>query len=762
MITNFIQLDFNKENDLKVPSVQYDSGSRFVKIKLQQNKVPFEINGYRVTVVANKVDGTEIMNDCTILDGANGLVQFEITEQFNAVEGVVDCQLKLFKGKTLLTSMPFSINVVKSVSTKEIVSSNELKTLVNALGEVQNIDNRFAQTNNQISELANKGTTVEVLERVTKEEIDRQIADGTIANLTIADNSIENNKYKDKSISVEKTDFISLGKNILNLKQNFTQGARVRQTSGEVVIDSPTTVVTDFIKVDSNNRTLCINSAFTGLTNVQCAGYDSNYSFVAGGVTVNDRVLTTINKVSFIRLTIPSVTLSNATLCYGSEPTDEKYKLISDVLEVNKSKVSDIANQCENSTYSNFSFLDINKDYKNLMIDSNKKEKWSLGNCTISDTNGYFTINGSGECNIEFICNIEDLKDAYTMSFALQNSVNVKSINPIMRAYKKSGGYTNIYYNSTPEVNVADISDIFKTYAFKNNVSVPSDTYEIRFRFIVSFDSAGGSLDFTNAMIIPNSISKDVIDFVGGFWNDDLITVSKSLYSAESEFSKKSLYSETSNYINTNYDNKIMDTLGDSITARGEYQKYIKQKIKFKEVLNHGIGTTTIAGTHTNAMWKNHRIDSLDKNADVILFTGGTNDWQTSIPLGDFNSTDAETNFYGGCRVTIEKLLNKYPTKRIIVATPIWGISPICSDGIHNTHNLTIFDYANALKEVAESYCIPVVDLTKNWGVNNINKDNYFGDVSATVSGDYIHPNVKGHKRIAELIIGKLKEIESI
>lgn len=156
MITNFIQLDFNKENDLKVPSVQYDSGSRFVKIKLQQNKVPFEINGYRVTVVANKVDGTEIMNDCTILDGANGLVEFEITEQFNAVEGVVDCQLKLFKDEILLTSMPFSISVVKSVSTKEIVSSNELKTLVNALGEVQNIDNRFAQTNAQLSRLENQ------------------------------------------------------------------------------------------------------------------------------------------------------------------------------------------------------------------------------------------------------------------------------------------------------------------------------------------------------------------------------------------------------------------------------------------------------------------------------------------------------------------------------------------------------------------------------------------------------------------------------
>ncbi len=182
MITNFIQLDFNKENDLKVPSVQYDSGSRFVKIKLQRNKSPFEIDGYRVTVVANKVDGTEIMNDCTILDGVNGVVQFEITEQFNAVEGVVDCQLKLFKGKTLLTSMPFSINVVKSVSTKEIVSSNELKTLVNALGEVQDIDNRFAQTNAQLSQIKSVKVTAEYLGMIPNTDITQRLKEVLEAN----------------------------------------------------------------------------------------------------------------------------------------------------------------------------------------------------------------------------------------------------------------------------------------------------------------------------------------------------------------------------------------------------------------------------------------------------------------------------------------------------------------------------------------------------------------------------------------------------
>lgn len=216
MITNCIHLDFNKENDLKVPSVQYDSGSRFVKIKLQRNKSPFEIDGYRVTVVANKVDGTEIMNDCTILDGVNGIVQFEITEQFNAVEGVVDCQLKLFKGETLLTSMPFSINVVKSVSTKEIVSSNELKTLVNALGEVQDIDNRFAQTNAQLSQKLDKNGIVTMANM--GQDVKEAMTGGSVA--VVGKNSVSDINLIHNSISPEKMMFINEGRNKLDMSRS--------------------------------------------------------------------------------------------------------------------------------------------------------------------------------------------------------------------------------------------------------------------------------------------------------------------------------------------------------------------------------------------------------------------------------------------------------------------------------------------------------------------------------------------------------------
>lgn len=65
-------------------------------------------------------------------------------------------------------------------------------------GGTKKLDKKLTEINEQLEHIANKGTTVEVLERVTKEEINRQIEDGTIANLTIEDNSITWDKFKNE------------------------------------------------------------------------------------------------------------------------------------------------------------------------------------------------------------------------------------------------------------------------------------------------------------------------------------------------------------------------------------------------------------------------------------------------------------------------------------------------------------------------------------------------------------------------------------
>ena len=72
--------------------------------------------------------------------------------------------------------------------------------------EVENIFDEWIEDGT--FDLLIKGHTVEVTERVAKEEIARQIEDGTIANLKIEDNSITSQKLKDNSINYQKFDNI--------------------------------------------------------------------------------------------------------------------------------------------------------------------------------------------------------------------------------------------------------------------------------------------------------------------------------------------------------------------------------------------------------------------------------------------------------------------------------------------------------------------------------------------------------------------------
>ena len=130
----------------------------------------------------------------------------------------------------------------------------EFKTLLNEI-------------NSQLDYIANKGTTVEVLERVTKEEIERQIADGTMANLTIADGSITLEKLDDSIFGatyilqgVEKTwlsyNFIKLSQKYSNcklrIKFDYTPN---NDTFFKILTNKFSSETTSIIKVSANVKT---------------------------------------------------------------------------------------------------------------------------------------------------------------------------------------------------------------------------------------------------------------------------------------------------------------------------------------------------------------------------------------------------------------------------------------------------------------------------------------------------------------------------
>ena len=130
-----------------------------------------------------------------------------------------------------------------------------------------NLTNDIETINIKLDTIANKGTTVEVLERVTKEEIERQIQDGTIANLTIRDESITLEKL-DESIfgptyifqGVEKTwlnyNFIKLSQKYSNcklrIKFDYTPN---NDTFFKISTNKISSESTSIIKVSANVKT---------------------------------------------------------------------------------------------------------------------------------------------------------------------------------------------------------------------------------------------------------------------------------------------------------------------------------------------------------------------------------------------------------------------------------------------------------------------------------------------------------------------------
>lgn len=155
-INNHIVLDFNKTKQVDTQTIQCDMNSRFVRVSLRHNNSPIDLSDVRVCIMAVKPDGKEIFNDCTVIDAQNGIAEFEITQQLGMVIGEVECQIKLFGPNQLLSSNIFRLSVRKTLSPSSESSEDQLNTLVNALGELQDIDNRFAQTNAQLLQKTNE------------------------------------------------------------------------------------------------------------------------------------------------------------------------------------------------------------------------------------------------------------------------------------------------------------------------------------------------------------------------------------------------------------------------------------------------------------------------------------------------------------------------------------------------------------------------------------------------------------------------------
>lgn len=209
-----------------------------------------------------------------------------------------------------------------------------------------------------------------------------------------------------------------------------------------------------------------------------------------------------------------------------------------------------------------------------------------------------------------------------------------------------------------------------------------------------------------------------------------------------------------------------INILGDSITAGSGASSPDKC---FVSVLcskygaaarNYGIGGTRISKQRQvspDPKWDLNfcdRVAAMDDDADLVLIFGGTNDYGHGYaPLGDAESRDPYT-FYGALHTLYRSVIEKYPNSRIAVLTPMHRLKENDPGGDRYAYRdhlrgdiAPLKTYVEIIREVAEYYSLPVLDLYKVSGFQP-----EIPVIRTTYLSDGLHPNDKGHAMLADMV----------
>lgn len=176
------------------------------------------------------------------------------------------------------------------------------------------------------------------------------------------------------------------------------------------------------------------------------------------------------------------------------------------------------------------------------------------------------------------------------------------------------------------------------------------------------------------------------------------------------------------------------------------------------------------------------------QDVDAILIFMGTNDYNNAVPLGRWYVEEMEDTEYGHryekrpeyrmkrtpdmdaktyrgrINIALDSLKRLYPTKQIVLLTPIhrsgfyandknWQ----CGEEYHNRCGEYLQTYVDAVKEAGQVWSVPVIDLGGLCGLYPLHDEmsRYFNNAYT----DRLHPNNLGHKRMGETLVYQLSAL---
>ena len=207
------------------------------------------------------------------------------------------------------------------------------------------------------------------------------------------------------------------------------------------------------------------------------------------------------------------------------------------------------------------------------------------------------------------------------------------------------------------------------------------------------------------------------------------------------------------NKLNGYWSDKTWVCVGDSLTAvnataTNKYHDLISAKTGIY-VVNYGKDGTGYGKTYsTNNNFANRVLNLANISCNVITIFGSFNDMTLELGTAD----DTGTSTVGGWMNTTFD--NLYATKPfvsvgVILPTPWWGDMP--TDPTANPSK-----YCDMLLEICRRRSIPVLDLFHNSNLHP-DKSDYRDEFYANADG--VHPNDKGHAKIAPMIHRFLEQI---
>ncbi len=196
--------------------------------------------------------------------------------------------------------------------------------------------------------------------------------------------------------------------------------------------------------------------------------------------------------------------------------------------------------------------------------------------------------------------------------------------------------------------------------------------------------------------------------------------------------------------------------MGDSITeghgascVEKRFSEVLMEMAELADINNYGIGGTRIARQQKinpdTIVWdENSFCERFDKveEADIIVVFGGTNDYgHGDAPFGTFEDRSPDT-YCGALHYLMSNMIKKFPKSEIVFVTPLHRAD---GNNINSSNGLTLKPYADMIKQTAEYYSLPVLDLYANSGIcPEIQEQNELYTV------DGLHPHDVGYERLAK------------